>query len=253
VLRCGRVSGRRGGGFSGAVPAVVPSDRMGCLKATTVAGLVVPHPDYVRFAAHYGFRLERAGWIRRRVRGGGRRGLRVPGWTLLERPVDGELGGAAPVGLGELSHDLFRWGTGVGKAAGRVLRGLRAAGRPVRAAELAGAAGWPTRAVSRLLRDLEAAGLARRCGRSWTHTGESLDAAARRLGAAGARARQAAQLARRRAARVRARNDWRRERMLRAGRWRPGRGAREGRRGPVAVADVLASVVGGWSGPPPGA
>jgi len=40
----------------GGVPAVVLSDRMGCLKATTVAGLVVPHPDYVRFAAHYGFR-----------------------------------------------------------------------------------------------------------------------------------------------------------------------------------------------------
>jgi hypothetical protein len=41
---------------AGGVPAVVLSDRMGCLKATTVAGLVVPHPDYVRFAAHYGFR-----------------------------------------------------------------------------------------------------------------------------------------------------------------------------------------------------
>lgn len=40
----------------GGVPAVVLSDRMGCLKATTVAGLVVPHPDYVRFAAHFGFR-----------------------------------------------------------------------------------------------------------------------------------------------------------------------------------------------------
>jgi len=41
---------------AGGVPAVVLSDRMACLKATTVAGLVVPHPDYVRFAAHYGFR-----------------------------------------------------------------------------------------------------------------------------------------------------------------------------------------------------
>ncbi len=29
---------------------------MGCLKADTVAGLVVPTPAYVRFAAHYGFR-----------------------------------------------------------------------------------------------------------------------------------------------------------------------------------------------------
>jgi len=29
---------------------------MGCLKASTVANLVVPHPDYVRFATHFGFR-----------------------------------------------------------------------------------------------------------------------------------------------------------------------------------------------------
>ena len=40
----------------GGVPAVVLSDRMGCLKGGTVAGLMVPHPDYVRFAAHFGFR-----------------------------------------------------------------------------------------------------------------------------------------------------------------------------------------------------
>lgn len=40
----------------GGVPAVVLADRMACLRATTVAGLVVPHPEYLRFAAHYGFR-----------------------------------------------------------------------------------------------------------------------------------------------------------------------------------------------------
>lgn len=40
----------------GGVPGVVLSDRMAGLRATEVAGLVVPHPDYVRFAAHYGFR-----------------------------------------------------------------------------------------------------------------------------------------------------------------------------------------------------
>jgi len=39
----------------GAVPRTALTDRMGCLKADTVAGLVVPTPDYVRFAAHYGF------------------------------------------------------------------------------------------------------------------------------------------------------------------------------------------------------
>ena len=40
----------------GGVPATVLSDRMGCLKGATVAGLVVPTADYVRFATHYGFR-----------------------------------------------------------------------------------------------------------------------------------------------------------------------------------------------------
>jgi transposase len=40
----------------GGVPAVVLSDRMACLRAGIVANQVVPHPDYVRFAAHYRFR-----------------------------------------------------------------------------------------------------------------------------------------------------------------------------------------------------
>lgn len=40
----------------GAVPHVVLSDRMGCLRAQTVANIVVPHPDYVRFATHFSLR-----------------------------------------------------------------------------------------------------------------------------------------------------------------------------------------------------
>jgi transposase len=40
----------------GGVPATVLSDRMACLKAGVVANVVVPHPEYVRFAAFYGFR-----------------------------------------------------------------------------------------------------------------------------------------------------------------------------------------------------
>ncbi|MGH9171758.1 MAG: IS21 family transposase [Acidimicrobiales bacterium] len=39
----------------GGVPKVVLADRMGCLKAGTVANLVVPTAEYVRFAAHYSF------------------------------------------------------------------------------------------------------------------------------------------------------------------------------------------------------
>jgi transposase len=40
----------------GGVPKTVLADRMGCLKGGVVANLVVPTPDYVRFAAHYRFR-----------------------------------------------------------------------------------------------------------------------------------------------------------------------------------------------------
>lgn len=39
----------------GGVPAKVLADRMGCLKAGTVANVVIPTPDYVRFATHYAF------------------------------------------------------------------------------------------------------------------------------------------------------------------------------------------------------
>lgn len=39
----------------GGVPAKVLADRMGCLKGGVVANKVIPTPEYVRFAAHYGF------------------------------------------------------------------------------------------------------------------------------------------------------------------------------------------------------
>ncbi|MTD12889.1 IS21 family transposase [Nakamurella sp. YIM 132087] len=39
----------------GGVPGKLLTDRMACLKGGVVANLVVPTPDYVRFAAHYGF------------------------------------------------------------------------------------------------------------------------------------------------------------------------------------------------------
>jgi transposase len=38
------------------VPKTVLADRMGCLKAGVVANVVVSAAEYVRFAAHYGFR-----------------------------------------------------------------------------------------------------------------------------------------------------------------------------------------------------
>jgi transposase len=39
----------------GGVPAKVLADRMACLKGGVVANVVVPAPDYVRLASHYGF------------------------------------------------------------------------------------------------------------------------------------------------------------------------------------------------------
>jgi transposase len=39
----------------GGVPARVLADRMACLKGGVVADVVVPTPDYVRLASHYGF------------------------------------------------------------------------------------------------------------------------------------------------------------------------------------------------------
>jgi transposase len=40
----------------GGVPGKVLADRMGCLKGGVVANVVVPAPEYLRIAAHYGFR-----------------------------------------------------------------------------------------------------------------------------------------------------------------------------------------------------
>ena len=40
----------------GGVPGTVLADRMGCLKGGVVANVVVPAPEYLRFAAHYGFK-----------------------------------------------------------------------------------------------------------------------------------------------------------------------------------------------------
>lgn len=39
--------------YLGGVPKTCLTDRMPCLRADTVAGLVVPTPDYVRFCAHF--------------------------------------------------------------------------------------------------------------------------------------------------------------------------------------------------------
>jgi len=80
----------------GGVPRTVLADRMGCVKAGVVAGVVVPTADYVRFATHYGFRPdfceaadpESKGMVENLV-GYAKRDLIVP-----EAPSVGELGAA---------------------------------------------------------------------------------------------------------------------------------------------------------------
>lgn len=46
----------------GGVPAVVLADRIACLRGPIVADRVVAHPNYVRFATHYGFRPDWCEW-----------------------------------------------------------------------------------------------------------------------------------------------------------------------------------------------
>jgi transposase len=41
--------------FLGGVPKTVLADRMGCLKGGVVANVVIPSPDYLRLASHFGF------------------------------------------------------------------------------------------------------------------------------------------------------------------------------------------------------
>jgi transposase len=77
----------------GGVPAIVLSDRMGCLKGAVVANVVSPAPGYLALAAHYGFRPdfceaadpESKGMVEALV-GYAKRDLVVPagGWTSLE-------------------------------------------------------------------------------------------------------------------------------------------------------------------------
>ncbi len=82
-------------GVLGGVPKVVLADRMGCLKGGVVADVVVPTPDYVRFAAHYRFRPdfchakdpESKGIVENLV-GYAKRDLMVPLGALGERITD---------------------------------------------------------------------------------------------------------------------------------------------------------------------
>lgn len=77
----------------GGVPAVVLTDRMGCLKGGVVANVVVPAPGFLACAAHYGFRPdfceaadpESKGLVEALV-GYAKRDLLVPagGWPTLD-------------------------------------------------------------------------------------------------------------------------------------------------------------------------
>ncbi len=65
----------------GGFPKVVLADRMGCLKGGVVANVVVPTPDYVRFATHYRFRPDFCEASTRSPRGWWRT------WSAMPRPT----------------------------------------------------------------------------------------------------------------------------------------------------------------------
>ena len=79
----------------GGVPGTVLADRMGCLKGAVVANRVVPTGEYLRFAAHYGFRPdfceaadpESKGIVERLV-GYAKSDLVVPGIEATGEPFD---------------------------------------------------------------------------------------------------------------------------------------------------------------------
>jgi len=91
----------------GGVPAVVLADRMACLRAGTVANVVVPHPTYIELAVHDGFRPDFCFGAGSRVEGS--RGS--PGGLCPDRsghsqrrvgePGGGECGGAGLVRRGQ--------------------------------------------------------------------------------------------------------------------------------------------------------
>jgi transposase len=91
----------------GGVPKVVLADRMACLKGGVVANVVIPSPDYVRFAAHYRFRPdfceakdpESKGIVEALV-GYAKRDLMLPQLHLDETPTHD---------LGVLNEAAARW------------------------------------------------------------------------------------------------------------------------------------------------
>ncbi len=90
----------------GGVPAKVLADRMGCLKGGVVANVVIPTPDYVRFATHYGFRAdfchpqdpESKGIVEHLV-----------GYSKRDVPIPDDAAGAAEVDLGEWNRVAVEW------------------------------------------------------------------------------------------------------------------------------------------------
>ena len=92
----------------GGVPRTVLCDRMGCLKGGTVAGVVVPTADYVRFATHYGFRPdfcegadpESKGLVENLV-GYVKSDLMVPAELSVDDLVGGQRGGGGVVRRGQ--------------------------------------------------------------------------------------------------------------------------------------------------------
>jgi transposase len=96
-------------GAIGGVPARVLADRMACLKGGVVANVVVPAPDYVRLAGHYGFAPDfchandpRSKGIVENLCGYAQRDLAVP--LLTQAAIDG-----LPINLRSANAAAVAW------------------------------------------------------------------------------------------------------------------------------------------------
>ncbi len=157
-------------------------------------------------------RLSQAGWLRptARARGGfaARWRISIPATARLAHTIPG--GCERSVRHEHLGHDVFRYSKGgLGKQAERVHEVLVTLGRASVGDLLSQMPGVRRDGTRRVLRRLEAAGLAERDGRMWTPKEVNLDEIAARLDCAGVGERHRTAHAQQRERRERERREWR--------------------------------------------
>ena len=90
----------------GGVPKVVLTDRMGCLKGGVVADVMIPTPDFVRFATHYRFRPDFC-----HARDPQSKGIveNLVGYAKRDLMVGLSTGGGDAIDLDKVNHAAEQW------------------------------------------------------------------------------------------------------------------------------------------------